>query len=73
MTDQLDEAQALEERERDAGIDRVVARLNGTGALYCASCGDEIDPARRAVMPSATRCTDCQDRRERWLRSARGR
>ena len=73
MTDQLDEAQALEERERDDCIARAAGQIKGHGATHCAVCGEPIDEARRKAMPSAIRCIDCQDSRERWSRSHRGR
>ena len=73
MTDQLDEAQALEQRERDDCIARATGRTKGPGAEHCAVCGEPIDEARRKAMPSATRCVDCQESRERWARSHRGR
>lgn len=73
MTDQLDEAQALEQRERDDCIARAAGRIKGRGATHCVVCGEPIDEARRSAMPSATRCIDCQEGRERWDRSHRGR
>ncbi|WP_165825229.1 TraR/DksA family transcriptional regulator [Rhodopseudomonas palustris] len=71
--DQFDEAQALEERERDECIARATARRKGPGATHCVVCGEPIDEARREAMPSAIRCVECQDRRERWARVHRGR
>jgi phage/conjugal plasmid C-4 type zinc finger TraR family protein len=71
--DQLDEAQALEERERNECIERAAAQLKTVGAIHCVVCGEEIEPERRRAMPSATRCTECQDRRERWCRTHGGR
>ncbi|WP_035692796.1 TraR/DksA C4-type zinc finger protein [Azospirillum halopraeferens] len=42
----------------------VRARLAAAGASACTDCGDPIDPARRAALPSATRCFGCQSDRE---------
>nr|WP_246432859.1 TraR/DksA C4-type zinc finger protein [Rhodopseudomonas rhenobacensis] len=64
----MDEAQLLEESERTASIERVGARLAGRGSIFCQACGEEIEPARRKALPSATRCRDCQQRRENWRR-----
>lgn len=65
MPDIVDEAVWLTEAERDEGVRRARAGLEGAGAADCAACGDEIDPARRAALPSATRCVACQSRVER--------
>lgn len=65
MPDIVDEAVWLTEAERDEGVRRARAGLAGDGAEECAGCGEEIDPARRAAMPSATRCIVCQGRVER--------
>ncbi len=32
---------------------------------YCISCGEEIPPARIAANPKASRCVDCQAKKER--------
>lgn len=46
--------------ERDCGIARIAGSLAAHGSDDCADCGDPIDARRRAAMPSAKRCTDCQ-------------
>lgn len=63
--DVVDEAVWLTEAERAEGVRRARAGLDGHGSADCAGCGDEIDPARRAALPSATRCVACQSRVER--------
>ena len=65
MADDADRAQALDERIRAGRIAAVRARIDGDGADDCEDCGAPIMPARRAALPSATRCVDCQERRER--------
>lgn len=60
------------EQELDAGIRAARAPLQQTGSAFCISCGDEIEDERRAAMPSARRCIDCQTRIERY-RARRGR
>lgn len=68
--DDLDKAQVLSERERDAGIAGVQARIAGNGSDICVGCGDPIEPERRAAVPSARRCIDCQHQLEREGRAA---
>lgn len=46
--------------EAACGIAGVRARLLGHGAAACIDCGDAIERARRAAMPNARRCVDCQ-------------
>lgn len=62
--DPLDLAEALAERERAAGVARVAAALAKPGAADCWDCGDRLSAARRAALPSAVRCTACQERRD---------
>lgn len=63
--DVVDLAAPLIERTRAAGIARVAEALAEPGSATCIGCGDEIEPTRRAALPSARRCIDCQDRVER--------
>jgi len=58
------------EQEREAGIAAARKPLKQTGTLNCVGCGDEIEAERRAALPSARRCVDCQERLEK-LRSQR--
>ena len=37
----------------------------GPGEIHCQQCGDEIPPARRAAMPGARLCVDCQSGHDR--------
>lgn len=62
---EMDLAQDLEVREREAAIARVRAALvAGNGAIDCRECGDEICVERLAAMPSAKLCVHCQSLRE---------
>lgn len=61
MSDLLDEAQAKEERERDASIARVTAKLDGDSESQCIDCGAEIPAQRRNAVPGVKRCIDCQE------------
>lgn len=65
MADDCDVAQALDERIRAGMIAAARAQIEGEGADECEDCGAPIGAARRAALPSATRCVDCQERRER--------
>lgn len=68
MPDAMDAAMELTERYREADI--AAARLpNNLGSLTCEDCEAQIPKARRAAMPSATRCVPCQEKME----AARGR
>ncbi|MDB5432408.1 MAG: transcriptional regulator, TraR/DksA family [Caulobacter sp.] len=71
MTDVLDQAQQVEEAEREASIALAVAPLKGEGSADCGGCGDPIEALRRAAMPSARRCAECQAARERRAREFR--
>ncbi len=62
--DVVDEAAWLTEAERTEGVRRVTAALAAEGEAECIGCGDEIEPARRAALPSARRCIICQGRIE---------
>ncbi|ARQ59203.1 TraR/DksA family transcriptional regulator [Rhizobium sophoriradicis] len=61
----FDRAEELAEKERQAGIRRLQAELQRDGRFDCQDCENEIEPARREAMPSATRCIACQARFER--------
>jgi phage/conjugal plasmid C-4 type zinc finger TraR family protein len=63
--DIVDEASAVIERVRSEGVRRVAAALAVEGEAACIGCGDEIEPDRRAALPSARRCVTCQGRVER--------
>ena len=56
----FDRADELAERERESGIEAASKALSGDGFTHCIECGRPIDPRRRAALPSAKRCTDCQ-------------
>ena len=58
--DVVDKAELLIEAERDEGVARARRSLLGAGGSSCATCGNEIAPARRAALPSAVRCAPCQ-------------
>jgi DnaK suppressor protein len=45
-------------------IDAALERLEKGVYGYCTECGDKIDMARLEVMPSASLCIACMQRRE---------
>ena len=61
----IEQAEAMVTAERDKAIADIRAQLAEPGADDCEDCGDEIPVQRRAAMPSARRCADCETRRER--------
>lgn len=66
MTDLVDAAQAREEEDRQAALDRFRRRAGrAEGRGDCMDCGEAIPPARRAAWPAAERCVECQEARER--------
>lgn len=47
------------------GVLTARARLpTGEGLAQCVECGDDIPPARRAVLPGARTCVRCQTGRD---------
>tara|TARA_B100001939_G_scaffold72990_1_gene61155 strand:- start:9048 stop:9269 length:222 start_codon:yes stop_codon:yes gene_type:complete len=70
--DYVDQAQALEERQRTAALRRHLERLRAPAQVHgrCEGCGDMIPPARRDACPWTSFCVKCQEKEER---SARGR
>jgi phage/conjugal plasmid C-4 type zinc finger TraR family protein len=58
-------AEATVARQTDTTIAGIRARLDAPGSADCRDCGEEIEPARRAALPSATRCVACQGLSER--------
>lgn len=57
---------ALQNERAIAGIR---AGLAGEGSADCIDCGDPIEKERRAAMPSAKRCVECQRASERNYRA----
>lgn len=74
MTDLVDQAQELEEAEREDGLADVRRQLcEGDWRLLsaeaCESCGEDIPAARREAVVGVRYCVDCQARIEREKRS----
>ncbi len=49
------------EQEREAKIAAVRAELRRQGSTECSDCGCSIAVARLRVIPSASRCLECQE------------
>ena len=65
VPDIVDEAALVIERTRAAAIARAADALAEPGTAECIGCGEEIEPSRRAALPSARRCIECQSRVEK--------
>lgn len=61
----IEHAEAMVDLERERQIASVRKHLAEPGSASCGDCGDEIPAERRAALPSARRCADCETRRER--------
>lgn len=65
MTDEIDRAQAAEERFREQALAAQMRKApQGESAHECVRCGVPIPEARRGAMPGVTRCVDCQQLHE---------
>lgn len=59
--DDIDQAQIQIEQTTAAAIASIVSRVrSGPGSTLCQECGEPIPARRRDLLPSATRCVDCQ-------------
>lgn len=71
-----DEAQSIEEADREAGL-KLIQRQMKAGVILptadnCVECGDMIPSARQAANPGCQHCTRCAEELERKARIARG-
>lgn len=69
-----DQADIAQDREAAFLQDRLAeqqrsAALDAPGAATCADCQEEIPAGRRAALPSAIRCVNCQAWFERVRRA----
>ena len=64
MADKMDTTQAHVEHMTALALTRHIAdrqrQMDTIGTLECLECGEEIPARRRAALPNATRCIDCQ-------------
>jgi DnaK suppressor protein len=49
--------------KRLSEIDLAIARLDSAEYGICSRCGRTISPGRLEVMPAASRCVECADKR----------
>lgn len=61
----IERAEAMVDLEREQQIAGIRRYLSEPGSARCGDCGEMISSERRAAMPSARRCADCEARRER--------
>lgn len=71
MSDAIDQAQDFETLRREIAIGAVLQNGFAQGTDHCVTCGCEIEPARKAAMPNATRCIECQSKFEKSKRFRR--
>jgi phage/conjugal plasmid C-4 type zinc finger TraR family protein len=71
-----DEAQAIDEMDRGAGLALVQKQIAAgqllETALNCTECGDMIPSARQAANPGCQYCVRCAEDLEYEARRARG-
>jgi phage/conjugal plasmid C-4 type zinc finger TraR family protein len=56
----FDQAEELAKGERQSGIKTASKALSRRGTAECIGCGNPIGERRRKILPSATRCVECQ-------------
>ncbi|HBM3194564.1 MULTISPECIES: TraR/DksA family transcriptional regulator [Klebsiella/Raoultella group] len=57
----IDQANELEELQREAAIARHRINHAAVSATHCSGCGDEIPQRRRELVAGCQRCADCQE------------
>lgn len=62
---EIESSEAMVEQERQAAVARARHQLATVPTPDCVDCGEPIDAGRRAAMPLARRCRDCQGARDR--------
>ena len=67
----VERAEAFQLKQSEQAIARIRGQLDQAGETSCQDCGDEIEEARRAALPSAVRCISCQTTFERLKRLGR--
>lgn len=70
---EIEAAEAHVQREADAAIASIRCALAEDGEDICVECDEPIAASRKAALPSAERCIECQAVHEmREKREARG-
>ncbi|MFS3105882.1 TraR/DksA family transcriptional regulator [Klebsiella pneumoniae] len=60
----IDQANELEELQREAAIAKYRIDHNAVSATHCADCGEGIPERRREAVVGCQRCADCQEEEE---------
>jgi len=68
---QFELAQKIEEAARKAGIEEAHRACAGKGSPDCVDCDEPISAKRRAAVPYAKRCAECQTTYERERKNGR--
>lgn len=58
-------AQTEELRAQVAALDEALVRIGNGTYGFCTNCGNMIDTDRLAVVPTATLCLDCEQKRKK--------
>lgn len=61
---EIEASEAALAQQAELAISRIRGGLDGPGSAECQTCGELIPAARRAALPSAVRCVDCQSKVE---------
>lgn len=64
MPEIIDQANELEELQREAAIAKCRINHNAVSATHCRDCGEEIPERRRELVAGCQRCADCQEDEE---------
>ncbi|HHT7538902.1 TPA: TraR/DksA family transcriptional regulator [Raoultella planticola] len=64
MPEIIDQANELEELQREAAIARHLINHAAVSATHCSDCGDEIPERRREAVAGCQRCAECQEEEE---------
>jgi phage/conjugal plasmid C-4 type zinc finger TraR family protein len=67
MTDVADEAQEIEQAERESAVAEIRRKAAPSVRVFadCVACGDPIESDRLQANPGAKRCLMCQEAFER--------
>ncbi|HHT0394719.1 TPA: TraR/DksA family transcriptional regulator [Raoultella planticola] len=60
----IDQANELEELQREAAIARHRINHAAVSATHCCDCGEEITERRWELVAGCQRCADCQEEEE---------
>ena len=61
MPEIIDQANELEELQREAAIARHRINHSAVSATHCCDCGEDIPARRREAVAGYQRCAECQE------------